>query len=184
MGVQQVYPELRAGVFPVRWMPTGPCGFGYPCFNFSAALPFYIAAGLRLLGFGTILSIKLTQTLSFIVGALGVFAWLRPHLRSSAAAITASALFTFAPMHLINIYTRGDSLSEFWAMSMYPLVLWAVDRVIVRPRPQSVGLLAVLYAGLLLSHNISALIFTPFVALYTLWMILHRWRNRPIIVGL
>src|SRR5712691_1029737 len=104
MRVQQLYTELQAGVFPVRWMPDGAYGFGYPFFNFYAALPFYIAAGLRLVGFGTILSIKLTQTLSFVVGALGVYAWVRPHLRSSAAAITAVALFTFAPMHLVNIY--------------------------------------------------------------------------------
>src|SRR5258708_4302372 len=184
MRVQQLYLELRAGVFPVRWMPTGAYGFGYPFFNFYAALPFYIAAGLRLVGFGTILSIKLAQTLSFVVGALGVYAWVSPHLRSSAAAITAVALFTFAPMHLVNIYTRGDSLSEFWAMSMYPLVLWAVDRVIARPRGPSIALLAVLYAGLLLSHNISALIFTPFVGLYALWMIIPRWRSRRIAVAL
>src|SRR5258708_37789265 len=77
MRVQQLYTELQAGVFPVRWMPDGAYGMGYPLFNFYAALPFYIAAGLRFFGFGTILSIKLAQTLSFIVGPLGIYAWLR-----------------------------------------------------------------------------------------------------------
>src|SRR5438477_7875517 len=68
MRVQQLYTELQAGVFPVRWMPDGAYGMGYPFFNFYAALPFYVAAGMRFFGFGTILSIKLTQSLSFIIG--------------------------------------------------------------------------------------------------------------------
>src|SRR4051812_25458715 len=70
MRVQQLYTSLNAGVFPVRWMPDGAYGLGYPFYNYYAAFPFYIAAGLRLAGIGTVLSIKLVQTLSFILGAL------------------------------------------------------------------------------------------------------------------
>src|SRR5258708_37406258 len=74
MRVQQLYLELRAGVFPARWMPTGAYGFGYSFFNFYAALPLLISARLRLVRFGTILSIKLTPTRSFVVAALICFA--------------------------------------------------------------------------------------------------------------
>ncbi len=177
MRVFELYSSLKAGIFPVRWMPDGAYGYGYPFFSFYAALPYYVAAGFHFFGFDTILSIKLTQTLSFLVGGLGVYLWTRRHLRSRAAAVTAAALFTFAPMHLINIYVRGDSMSEFWAMSMYPLILWAVDLVIESPRPLSMALLAINYAGLMLSHNISALIFTPLIGLYILWRLRRKLRT-------
>src|SRR5438105_3241721 len=65
MRVQQLYISLNAGVFPVRWMPDGAYGLGYPFYNYYAAFPFYIAAGLRLVGVGTVFGIKLVQTLSF-----------------------------------------------------------------------------------------------------------------------
>src|SRR5258705_13959654 len=67
MRVQQLYTSLNAGVFPVRWMPDGAYGLGYPFYNYYAALPFYIAAGLRLAGIGTVISIKLVQSLRFIL---------------------------------------------------------------------------------------------------------------------
>jgi hypothetical protein len=37
------------------------------------------------------------------------------------------AAYTFAPFHMVNVYVRGDSLAEFWAMAFYPLVLLAAD---------------------------------------------------------
>src|SRR5262249_43365338 len=116
MRVQQLYTVLREGVFPVRWMPDGAYGYGCPFFNFYAALPYYCAAALHFVGADIVTSIKLTQTLGFVMGAGGTYLWLQNHCRYRAASMTAAALFTFAPMHLINVYVRGDSLSEFWAM--------------------------------------------------------------------
>src|SRR5215510_15840422 len=71
MRVQQLYSSLREGVFPVRWMPDGAYGYGYPFFSFYAALPYYIAAGFHFLSVDIINSIKLTQTLGFFLGAVG-----------------------------------------------------------------------------------------------------------------
>ena len=44
----------RGCSLPVRWMPDAAYGLGYPFFNYYAALPYYLAAGLRLLGWGPI----------------------------------------------------------------------------------------------------------------------------------
>ncbi|HUS17646.1 MAG TPA: hypothetical protein VM536_21835, partial [Chloroflexia bacterium] len=42
--LQRLYELLAAlagGQFPARWMPTADFGYGYPFFNYYAALPYY-----------------------------------------------------------------------------------------------------------------------------------------------
>lgn len=44
--VDQMVVNLRAGVFPVRWMPDAAYGLGYPFFNYYSAFPYYLAGGV------------------------------------------------------------------------------------------------------------------------------------------
>jgi len=147
---------------------------GYPMFNHYAALPFYIAACFNLIGLDLLTAIKLTQTLGFVVAALAAYAWLYHLWRRRAAAWLGAVAYTVAPFHLVNVYVRGDSLSEFFAFAFYPLILWALDKVVERSSFGSAVRLALAYAGLALTHNISALIFSPFILLY---LVLSSWRK-------
>ena len=160
--------NLRHGIFPVRWMAHAAYDLGYPFFNHYAALPFYLSGGLTALGFSPILAIQATQTLGFVLAALTVALWARRVYRKPQATLLAVAAYTFAPFHLVNVYVRGDSLSEFYAFIWYPLILWALDRAAERYTPWRVMLAALSYAALLLTHNVSALIFAPFALLYAL----------------
>lgn len=164
----ELLANLRAGVFPARWMPDAAYGLGYPFFNYYAALPYYLAAAFKAYGLSYIASLKAVQGLGFLLAGLALYGWARHALKNPAGATLAAIAYTFAPFHMVNVYVRGDSLSEFWAFVFYPLILWAVLRTAERPTPGRAALLAVAYAGLLLTHNISALIFTPFIILYAL----------------
>ena len=176
MRLHQLVLNLRSGVFPARWMPSGAYGLGYPFFNFYAALPYYVAGLLNLLGdvlspskgFGYIWSLKLTQVLGFAAAALFAYLLARHLWDSKAAALLTSLAYTYTPFHLIQVYVRGDALSEFYAFAFYPLILLAIWRLRRKPSPINTAFLALAYAGLILSHNISALVFSPFVALYIL----------------
>jgi len=174
--------NLRAGVFPARWMANAAFGLGYPFFNFYAALPYYLAAVFNVLGVDLLVAIKLTQTLGmFAAGAAmarlaeDVLPRADAHVRRWAAAIAAAA-YTVTPFHLANVYVRGDSLSEFWAFVWYPIILWHIQRLIVAwATPENMGQqwvhmigLALGLACLVLTHNVSALLFAPFAALYAL----------------
>jgi len=171
--LHQLVENLRAGVFPARWMPDAAYGLGYPFFNFYAALPYYFAAAFALIGLDVLASLKIVQSLGFALAAWAMYGWGRSSFGGRAQACLAATAYTVAPFHLVNVYVRGDSLSEFYAFVFYPLILWAVDRVIERPRPRSVALLGLAYGGLILTHNISALIFSPFLLLY---MVIRDWR--------
>ncbi|HEY4690976.1 MAG TPA: 6-pyruvoyl-tetrahydropterin synthase-related protein [Anaerolineae bacterium] len=175
--LHQLVENLRAGVFPARWMPDAAYGLGYPFFNFYAALPYYFAAIFNLLGFDLLASIKIVQSLGFVFAAWAMYGWVRSASGGAFyiqwGAWLAAVAYTFVPYHLVNVYVRGDSLSEFYAFVFYPLILWAIDRVIDRPRARSMVWLGLAYGGLILTHQISALIFTPFALLY---IVIRGWK--------
>ena len=176
--LQQLYTALAQGVFPVRWMPDAAFGLGYPFFNYYAALPLYVAALFKFLGASYGLALKLTHLGGFLLAAFGMYGWIRSLGFNRWPAWLAATVYTFAPFHLVNVYVRGDSLNEFWAMGLYPLCLWAVQRInnhAKRPITNKLSVisyqiipLAFSYAALILTHNISALIFSPFLGLYIL----------------
>ena len=162
--LQQLVANLRDGVFPARWMPDAAYGLGYPFFSYYAALPYYVGALFNLIGFDLLVSIKLVQTLGFVLAAAAMYRWAARQVPTRSAAWLIAVAYTFAPFHLVNVYVRGDSLSEFYAFVFYPLILLAIDRVLETPR--AFGGLALSYGGLIMTHNVSALIFSPFILLY------------------
>jgi hypothetical protein len=182
--LHQLMANLREGVFPVRWMPDAAYGLGYPFFNFYAALPYYFAAIFNFLGFDLLTSIKIVQTLGFIFAGFALYGWARRHVSSRWAAWLAAVAYVYAPFHLVNVYVRGDSFSEFYAFIFFPLILWSIDRVFDAPRHWP--LLALAYGGLILTHNVSALIFSPFVVIYCAVRSAYqeRTRLRTILAGL
>ncbi len=158
--------SLRHGVFPPRWMAHAAYDLGYPMFNHYAALPYYLSGGLTALGLSPLVAIQATQTLGFVLAALTMALWAGRVYKSRIAVLPAVAAYTFAPFHLVNVYVRGDSLSEFYAFIWYPLILWALDRLAERPALNRIIAAALPYAALILTHNVSALIFSPFALLY------------------
>ncbi len=159
---------LRHGHLPPRWMAHAAYDLGYPFFNHYAALPFYLSGGLTALGLSPILAIQATQTLGFLLAALTMALWARRIYGNRWAVLLAVAAYTFAPFHLVNVYVRGDSLSEFWAFVWYPLILWALACAAERATLRRIILAALSYAALILTHNVSALIFAPFALLYAI----------------
>lgn len=170
--LQQLVAAVADGHFPVRWMPDANYGYGYPFYNYYAPLSIYIAAFFRFLGFSFVRSIHLAQIAGFVVAGWGMARLANRWWGNRWAGWLAAVAYTFAPFHMVNIYTRGDSLAEFWAMAFYPWILLAADNLLQRPRSgRAITLFALAYAALILSHNISALIFSPFLLLY----LLLRW---------
>ncbi|MBN2006196.1 MAG: hypothetical protein JXA21_22765, partial [Anaerolineae bacterium] len=166
--------NLRYGIFPPRWMAHAAYDLGYPMFNHYAALPYYLSGGLAALGISPLVAIQATQTLGFVLAALAMALWAGRIYRSQAATLLSVAAYTFAPFHLVNVYVRGDSLSEFYAFVWYPLILWSLERLAERPTRRRIVAAALAYGALILTHNVSALIFAPFALLYAVARMANR----------
>ncbi len=190
--LHQLETAVRDGHFPVRWMPDANYGYGYPFFNFYAPFAFYIAFLFRWAGAGLVTAVQLSQLAAFLTAAAGMLFLGRRWFRSEWAALLASAAYTLAPFHLVNVYVRGDSIAEFWAMAWFPWVILGLEKIGEQgkaggergtgngERRRAVLGLGVAYAGLVLSHNISAMIFSPFVLLHGLFLwVASRPGGRP-----
>jgi len=166
--VHQLLTALAAGEFPARWMPDAAYGYGMPYFTYYASFSTHVAAAFKLYGFSFVNAIKLAQLLALLVAAGGMVGWLKAVGLPPAAQVLASAAYTFAPFHLVNLYIRGDSLAELWAMSLFPIVLWAAHLCLEKPTFPRAFAFALATATLICTHNISALNFMPFMMLYGL----------------
>ena len=90
----QLLANLRAGVFPVRWMPDAAYGLGYPFFSYYAALPYYLAGFLALIGIDILTALKLVQTMGFIAAGLAMYGWMRQATGNRRAAWLAAVAST------------------------------------------------------------------------------------------
>ncbi len=164
---------LRAGEFPPRWMPEAAYGLGYPFWNYYGPLA-YLWAGLLAVGAGSVVgAAKVAALTTFLVGAAGMYALAWRTWRRRAAAFVAAVAYTLAPYHLVNLYVRGDALGELAGAMCLPWVLLAVDTVAERRSIDGTLGLALAAAALLLSHNVTVLLFAPVLAGYVLWRCLR-----------
>ncbi|HEY3111370.1 MAG TPA: hypothetical protein VGL23_21620, partial [Chloroflexota bacterium] len=165
---------LRRGELLPRWSPELSYGLGYPLFDFYGALAYYLATALHLAGLPAVEALKLVQAGGFAAASLAAFALARRHV-GDLGGLVAAAAYGYAPYHLVNVYARGDSLGEFTAMALLPALLVALE---VAAEGRLVGgvATALLFGSLILSHNLSALLAAPIVALWALWALASRWR--------
>ena len=150
---------LKNGYWFPRWAPGLNSGYGVPLFNFNYPFPNYLGVFFHTLGFSLADSFKLTMATGYLAAIVFCFVWLSklfPKSRAAAAAI----LFAYVPYWFIDIYVRG-SVGEILALTFLMLSLAAIERGWV-----IIAALAV--AGLILSHNILALIFLPLITIYLL----------------
>lgn len=164
--VFEMSKSLSYGMFPVRWAEDLGYGYGYPIFNFYAPLSYYFGAFLNLLGFDILLATKLMMA----VGALGAsfsMYLLGKTLWGRNGGIASALFYFYAPYHALDIYVRGD-VAEFWAYAFVPLVFYFLVNLYKENNLKYIILGAFSYAGIILSHNLTAFMITPFLILFYL----------------
>ncbi len=172
--VHQLLAAYAGGAFPARWMPDAAYGYGLPYFTYYASFSTHVAAWFKLTGFDYPTAIKLAQVTAIAVGAWAVFGWLSAFepkradtsWRLASRPLAGAIAYTFAPFHLVNIYARGDSLAELWALALTPLALWAVERFGAGRSLGRAAALAAVIAAVVCTHNVSALMTLPFIGAY------------------
>ena len=180
------------GVYSPRWAPNLAFGYGYPLFDFAPPLPYFIAGLFHVLGTDLETAIKLLALLCFLLYGLGMYLFSREVLGAKPALLAAAA-YVYTPFRFREALIYGGNYPQILAIALYPWILWAFHKIIVEDRPfdPSTGLRtgwaqdrpkyivagALSYTCLMLSHNFHALIFTPLLlayAVYLMW-ITKRW---------
>jgi uncharacterized membrane protein len=164
---------LGSGVFPVRFVPDLGYGYGYPIFNYYAPLAYYVGAIFTFLGFDALIATKLMMFVGIVLA--GVFMYfLAREFFGEYGGVLSALFYIFAPYHAVNIYVRGD-VAEFWAYAFIPLAFLGFYKIFNISKTSALtrgsqlkikkfGTIGALgFAGVILSHNLSAFIVTPFL---------------------
>ncbi|MDW8102144.1 MAG: 6-pyruvoyl-tetrahydropterin synthase-related protein [Anaerolineae bacterium] len=161
---------LRGGELYPRWLPNLGFFYGYPVTNFYAPLSYYLVVFFHWLGLGFINSLKATFGLSFLLAAFTAYRWAED-LFGEEAGLWVAAVYTYFTYHIANAYIRA-ALAEHLAFVFFPIVLLLIQKIARKSTLKLVPFLALGIAGLILTHNLSAFIFAPFVFIYSLVAVL------------
>ncbi len=167
--LHQMHEAISAGQIPPRFAPDLSFGFGYPLFHFVYPLPFYLAEIVHVAGFNLVDSIKTVFILSvpFSFGSMYIF--MRQYTKKSLA-ILSSLIYIYAPYRATDIYVRG-AIGEIVIFIFIPLAMYFVSKIFALPKGKNwkhVGGLGIAVALIVLSHNIVAYMFIPFLVLFVI----------------
>jgi len=162
----EVDRNVREGHLFARWFPDYALGLGLPQLVFFPPLTLYLSELFHLGGLDLFASIEAAFVVGTLLCAAGTFLW-ASQVWSNWGAVVSAAAAIFAPYHLLNLYVRGD-LHEYVALGWLPWILWAFHRLLKRPGAGWVVVAALLHAALMLTHNLTAVLFTPALLFYVL----------------
>ena len=155
---------IQDGVWWPRWAPDFAFGYGYPFFNIYGPLSTYLSEFVHLLGMDFVNAVKTVFGLSVVLSGLSMYGFVR-RLVGPAAGFVAAIVYVYAPYHLFDLFVRA-ALAESVGLIFLPLCLWGFYEVMARPGPRAILFAGLAYAGLMLTSNLMALLFTPLLGLY------------------
>lgn len=162
---------------PCRWVPDAGYQYGYPQFNYYPPLPYYIGATLHRLGIQYIDSVKILFIAGYILSALTMFLLIKSLFKSSWIGVVTGVIYTYIPYKAVEVYVRG-ALSEFWAQIFFPLILWAIYKLIKTGKTKYIIWMAVSIGFLATTHALMTMIFAPIAILWALyWLFQEKWDN-------
>lgn len=174
--VFEMTKSLRAGMFPVRWVFDLGYGYGYPIFNFYAPLAYYIGAFFMLIGFDALIATKIMMVIGIVFSGFTMYLLAKEFWGKSGALVSA-LLYLYFPYHAVNIYVRG-AVAEFWAYAFIPLVFWAFYKLFKENSFKYVIFSVISYAALILSHNLTAMMVTPFLIILLIFFIAQNFKRK------
>ncbi len=155
---------VRDGLLYPRWFPDLAYGYGFPFFNYREPFGYYLIEFVHLLGASFSLALNLVLAGSLIASGLTMNWWVSD-IFDQPAGFVAAIVYMAAPYTLIDALVRGN-LPEAIALALMPLILWAFRRLLLHGRRKYFALAVLSLAALLLTHNISSLIFAPVLIIY------------------
>ncbi len=190
--VQRVFEmkkSLSDGIFPVRWVEDLGYGFGYPIFSFYAPLAYYIGGFLSLSGFDPLIAAKIMLGLGVILSGITMFFFAK-EFWGKIGGVVSGILYLFAPYHALNIFVRGD-FAEIWAYAFIPLVFLGTYKIYCHcERSEAICkknknlqplfwiiISALSFAAIIISHNLTAMMITPFMITYALILTITSSKN-------
>ncbi len=157
---------------PCRWVPDLGGLYGYPIFNYYAPLSYYYGEIFYLLTGSLLISVKVMFITAFLGSFIFMYLWAKKFWGELGGSLSA-LFYSFAPYHALDFYVRG-AMGEMWALMAFPAILWSLTRLSEKKSIGNVLLLTLSLSLLLLSHNLSTMVFIPLVAVFSAILFFQR----------
>lgn len=161
----EMFREVRDLQLPPRFSGALNFGYGYPLFNFAYPFPYYLSLFLHTIGFTFINSIKFLFALSVPLSAIFMYLAAKKIWKGSFAGVISAVLYIYVPYRMVDLYVRG-SLGESISFVLYPLILFFLVIFIENKKLYAGVLSGLLFAILILTHNIMAVYFLFMLGLF------------------
>ena len=166
MRVNALKTALKEAQIPPRWFPDFDGGYGSPYPSFYAMAFYYPAALLNILGVGEGAALELMAYLALVASGLTMY-MLGARVCGRPSGLLAAVLYMYAPYHLVDAFVRG-AYGELGAFVWFPLLAISLLTVGFKAGRLWTLLAAFAVAGLILTHNLMAMIFLPTVLIVAL----------------
>jgi uncharacterized membrane protein len=167
--LQMFDQSMRDGAWYPRWATDMTFGYGYPLWLILAPIPFFVGEAFHLVGFDFVSAVKLVDGLAIFFSAVTMYLFASRVLGKHAGLVAAVA-YVYLPYHLVDLYVRAAQ-AELVAYVFPPLVFWAFHELAETRHARYLPIAALAYAGLLLTHIQTAVLFTPIIGLYLIYLL-------------
>jgi hypothetical protein len=162
----QFASALHEGFFPPRWALDAYHGYGSPYFIFYAPMSYAFVAAFQHF-FPPLFAFITAIWLSFFLSGTAMFIAVT-RIFGRAAGFWAAFFYQIMPFHLFGLYQVGG-FAELFAFVWFPLIIYfACDLKKGGGRRAFLGL-SLSYAGLVMTHLVSAFIFSFIIGLYLIY---------------
>ncbi len=169
-----MYREIKDLQFPARFSGYLNFEYGYPLFNFTYPLPYYLGLIFVFLKMGFVNSIKILFSLSIIFSAFSMFLLSASLWKNKWAGIISAIIYTYAPYRIVDLFVRG-SIGESLSFVLFPLILLFIKKLYDYPKSyKNIIILGFLYALLITTHNVMTILFGIVVFLIALIALLFK----------
>jgi hypothetical protein len=166
---------------PCRWSPDAGLGYGEPLFNFYGQASYFLGGFVHLLGFSYINSLKILFAFTLLGSGITMFFLAKRIWKDNWAALVSSVVYMYAPYRAVDVWVRG-ALPEAMSFVIVPLIIFHLDTFIETRKRKDLLWFSVFLSLLILNHNLSLLIFAPFLIVWTLYRLFQT--NKPLKVGI
>ncbi|MGA2910210.1 MAG: glycosyltransferase family 39 protein [Candidatus Microgenomates bacterium] len=163
---------------PCRWVPDAGYQYGYPQFNYYPPSVYYLGEIFHKVGFQFIDTVKILFALGYTLSALVMFLLVSDFLDNFSGFVSA-LVYTYVPYKAVEVFVRGD-LSEFWSLVFFPLVFWAVYKLIKTSKAKYIALLGLSLGLLLTTHLLMAMIFSIPAIVWTIYWLIREKKLKEI----
>lgn len=177
----EFHKTLSMGKIPPRFVPDLSFNFGYPLFNYVFPLPFYISEVFHILGLNLVDSIKTLFLLTIPISGFFMYLFLR-EFTNKGLSLVGAILYIYTPYRATDLYVRG-AIGEVLGFVFLPLLSLAVVKLSMDEVSKKwVGIGSIAFSFLILTHNITAYMFIPFIFLLWFLRVLFLQKGRKIAV--